>query len=568
MDADAENKGTTPPMDYPKALRRRGWIIVLSLVLIVGATIAYSYTRTPLYGATADLLYQQSGLDQALFGAVVMEGRDPQKDLQTLASLVTVNEVANAVREDLDLTLNVRKLTEKVTATASPDQNILSITATDPDPQLAARIANAFADQFIAARAASDRETIAAAADHVKSQLDGLSTSELDSTYGSMLKDKYETLQIMASMQNGGLSVARRAIPPLEPSSPQPLRDAALAFVVALVVGTGLALLVEYLDKRIKDGKTLEGLLGAPVLAHVPNVDGRWSHRRRGSADGKDSALIGFKNHPVLLEPFRSLRTSLDFFTAEKSLRVIAITSGLPSEGKTTTSVNLSLSLALSGKRVVLVEADLRQPVFQKHLGIPNRVGLSTVLAGKSELADALRAIHIEEFLPGSGSMWESRETATQAPPRSGVRVKNSKTTSAQAVPYATPESLPMDDRLYCLSSGPLPPNPAELLESGRMRKVLQELSDMYEYVIVDTPPILSVSDALTVGRQADGVIVAVRMNATTKNETDEVGRKLRLAGLRVIGIVALGWGDTKVRYPRYDYAQAPRGREVGSFAR
>lgn len=552
-------------MDYLKAIRRRAWIIVLSLVLIVGATLAYSYTRTPLYSATTDLLYQRSGLDEALFGAVILQGNDPQKDLQTFASLVTVNGVANAVKEKLGLSLGVRKLTERVTAVASPDQNILSISAVDPDPQLAARIANAFADQFILSRAASDRETIAAAADHVKSQLDSLSPSEAASAYGSMLKDKYENLQIMESMQNGGLSVARPADAPLAPSSPQPLRDAALAFVVALVVGVGLALLVEHLDKRIKDGQTLEMLLGAPVLAHVPNVNGRWSFKRRGGDDEKDSALIGFKNYPTLLEPFRSLRTSLDFFTAEKSLRVIAITSGLPSEGKTTTAANLSLSLAHSGKQVVLVEADLRQPVFQKHLGVSNKVGLSTVLAGKCELADALSVVHIEGLLPGSGSPWEQHEPAAPALQRARVRVR-SQTSSAQAGPYS-PEA-PMDERMYCLPSGPLPPNPAELLESERMRKVLEELSDMYDYIVVDTPPILSVSDALTVGRHADGVIVAVRMNATTRNEAQEVGRKLRLAGLRVIGVVALGWGDTTVRYPRYEYSPVPRGQELRSVAR
>ena len=564
MDAAAENRGTTPPMDYLKAIRRRAWIIVLSLVLIVGATVAYSYTRIPLYSATSNLLYQKSGLDQALFGAVILQSNDPLKDLQTFASLVTVNAVANAVKENLGLNLDVRKLTDRVTASASSDQNMLSITAVDPDPQLAARIANAFADQFILSRAASDRQTITAAADHVKSQLDSLSPSELDSTYGTMLKDKYENLQIMASMQNGGLSVARSAVAPLEPSSPRPLRDAALAFVVALVVGVGLALLVEHLDKRIKDRQTLEGLLGAPVLAHVPNVNGRWSFRRRGGHDEKDSLLIGFKNHPVLLEPFHSLRTSLDFFTAEKSLRVIAITSGLPSEGKTTTAVNLSLSLALSGKRVVLIEADLRQPVFQKHLGVSNKVGLSTVLAGKCELVDALSVIHNEELLPGSGGLWEQHESAAQALRRARVRVRS---TSAQAGSYSPPEAPPMDDRMYCLPSGPLPPNPAELLESGRMRKVLEELSDMYEYIVVDTPPILSVSDALTVGRQVDGVIVAVRMNATTRNEAEEVGRKLRFAGLRVIGIVALGWGDATVRYPAYEYTHVPRGQKVGSVA-
>ena len=552
-------------MDYLKAIRRRAWIILLSLVLIVGATVAYSYTRTPLYSATADLLYQQDGLDQALFGAVILQSNDPQKDLQTFASLVTVNEVASAVKEKLGLSLGVRKLTERVTAVASSDQNILSITAVDPDPQMAARIANTFAIEFILSRAASDRQTIAAAAEHVKSQLDGLPPSEADSTYESMLKDKYENLQIMESMQNGGLSVARPALAPLEPSSPQPLRDAALAFVVALVVGVGLALLAEHLDKRIKDRQTLEELLGAPVLAHVPNVNGRWSFRRRGGDDEKDSLLIGFKNHPVLLEPFRSLRTSLDFFTAEKSLRVIAITSGLPSEGKTTTAVNLSLSLALSGKRVVLIEADLRQPVFQKHLGISNKVGLSTVLAGKCKLVDAVSVVHIEGFLPGSGSPSEQHGSVAQAPQRARVRVRSQ--TSSDRAPSRTRREAPPDDSMYCLPSGPLPPNPAELLESGRMREVLKELSDMYEYVVVDTPPILSVSDALTVGRQADGVIVAVRMNATTRNEAEEVGRKLRFAGLRVIGVVALGWGDTTVRYPRYEYTQVPRNQEAGSVA-
>ncbi|MGI5939468.1 MAG: Wzz/FepE/Etk N-terminal domain-containing protein [Thermoleophilia bacterium] len=532
---DAERE-TADLADYLRVVRERGWIIAIAVVVVVAITLAVSLTSTPQYRASARLLYQKSNLDQALFGSQVFSNTNQDRDVQTGATLVKLDPVAASVATALDSQKTGPELLDMVTVKAETNTNVIDIQVVSADAAEAAAVANAFAEQFILSRQTADRATVAAARELVKKELDSLSSRDAQSAHGLMLKEKYENLRILESMQDGAFTLVQRAGVPTEPFSPQPLRNGVLALVVGLVLGFGLAFLLDYLDRRIRDEKVLEKEFGVPILAGVPAIGGRWrTHKEEdgGRGSGRSSAPVGFSSHPALLEPFRTLRSSLQYFDIDKNMRMrtILITSGLPMEGKTITTVNLALSLALSGKRVIILEADLRRPMVHEYLELDQHIGLSNVLAGTRQLADALQIVKADQFVPAKSRRGRGEHE----------------------------DAMLLQRNLYALTSGNLPPNPAELLSSAKMIELLQDVGHMADYTLIDTPPVLMVSDALALATHVDAVIVAARLNATTREQAQETRNALNRAGARVIGVVA---GDVKrhgSRYGRYTYGYGYR---------
>jgi tyrosine-protein kinase len=314
-------------------------------------------------------------------------------------------------------------------------------------------------------------------------------------------------------MQTGGFTVVQDAVAPSAPFSPQPTRNGIMAVVIGLVLGLGLAFLLDHLDKRVKDLKSLEQYTSAPVLATIPPAGGRW--RRRGGR--KESSAVGFASDPWMLESFRALRSSLEYLDIDNGAKgsknkKILITSGLPGEGKTVTAINLSLSLALAGNRVVLMDCDLRQPSVGRYLGLTKEAGLSTVLTDKTTLRDALQLVDIVPYLPPA-----IREKAV------------------------TGEGLPGGGNLRCLTSGPIPPNPAEILSSKRLEAVLQQVAEDCDFLVIDTPPVLTVADAQILSPKVDGVLIEARMHWATQEELEESSEQLRRSGGRILGVVACG---------------------------
>ena len=325
-------------------------------------------------------------------------------------------------------------------------------------------------------------------------------------------------------MQNGGFVPVSAAVAPGAPFTPQTTRNTILGLVVGLVLGVGLAFLLEYLDNRIKDEKIFEQEFGVPVLVSVPRVGGGWGKGKKEGGE-RSVAPVGFSNHQSLLEPFRTLRSNLQYFSLEDKHPVWLVTSALPQEGKTITSVNLALSFALAGKRVVLLEADMRRPMIHKYLGLEPGLGLSDVLAGTQKAADVLSLVRADDFLPQSG-----RRQPGEKDPKLLQR------------------------NLYVMTSGPLPPNPAELLGSARMGELLEELKEVADCVIIDTPPVLMVSDALVLMPHVDGALIAARLNSTTKQEAQEVRSIMERSGARVLGVVAGGTKHSPGYYHKHGY--------------
>ncbi|OFW61962.1 MAG: hypothetical protein A2133_07145 [Actinobacteria bacterium RBG_16_64_13] len=515
------SKETPELADYIRVIRERWWVIVTAVVIVLAVAVALSLNATPQYRSGARLLYQKNNLDQALFGSQIFASSDQARAVQTGAVLVELEPVAQAVVAQLGTDRSAPSLLGMVSVKAETDTNVIDIEAVSVEPREAADVANAFADQFVLSRQDADRATVAAARELVKAELDSLGPEDAASVYGLMLKEKYENLRILESMQNGGFTVVERASPASGPFSPQPTRNGIVAVVAGLILGIGLAFLLDYLDKRIKNEHALEKELGAPVLASVPAVGGRWG----GKKGSRSSKPVGFIDHPALLEAFRTLRSNLQYFSLDTQRPIWLVTSGLPQEGKTTTTVNLGLSLALSGKRVVVLEADLRRPKLHEYLHMEQSPGLSDVLAGTKRLDDAMQLVKADQFVPSESRRKKGEE-------RRGLLQRN----------------------FYVVTSGPLPPNPAELLASDRMAKVIEELSSMADYLLIDSPPVLLVSDALTIAPRTNGVILTALLGDTTRDESRQVRSIFERAGVRVIGVVAGGTKKSPAYYHRRGY--------------
>ncbi|MGH3365752.1 MAG: polysaccharide biosynthesis tyrosine autokinase [Nocardioidaceae bacterium] len=264
---------------------------------------------------------------------------------------------------------------------------------------------------------------------------------------------------------------------PNTPVSPQPLRNVGLAAILGLLVGIAIAVLRETLDTTLKSADDVNAITGTSLLGTI-----------RYDASATQRPLItSLNNHAPRVEAFRVLRTNLQFVDVDRSAKTIVVTSSLPEEGKTTTAANLAIALTQSGYQVALVEADLRRPKIATYLRLESSVGVTTILIGRLDCEDATQT-------------W--------------------------------------DHRLTVLTSGAIPPNPAELLQSNAMRDLLDNLQKRYDVIIVDAPPLLPVTDAALLTAQADGALLVVRHGKTTRDELQQATERISAVGGRMLGTV------------------------------
>jgi capsular exopolysaccharide synthesis family protein len=299
--------------------------------------------------------------------------------------------------------------------------------------------------------------------------------------------------QVQANLRAEGISVVEEAQLPTTPYAPRPLRDATLAALVALVLGSGLAILLDRLNTRVSSAEDVELLsAGVPVIGSIPIVSGPGRHLRQ--ALSRQRQLV--KRNSPSAEAYRTLQTSLRFSSLGKTKQRIAITSSSGGEGKTTVTANLAMVLAESGLRVVVVSADLRRPMIGDLFGIEeSEKGLTSVLLGDAPLADCLMPVTFE-----SGRS------------------------------------------LYVLPSGPLPHNPAELLGSAAFGTLLERIEAAgVDFILLDCAPVLPVADPLAVAQHVDGMVVLALANRTRQRSLSETLERLRKVEADVIGVVLNG---------------------------
>lgn len=300
--------------------------------------------------------------------------------------------------------------------------------------------------------------------------------------------------------------VEQRASIPEAPVIPNTKRNIAVGLVLGLSLGVALAILRDQLASTIKDREVLESITGVGVVGNIPLDKGR-----------RDAPAISFEtDHSAIAEAFRKLRTNLQFLAVDNPPRVIVITSSVPNEGKSTTAINLALALAEADHKVVLVDGDMRRPSIHKYLNLVGSVGFSTVLSGGVPLVDALQE--------------------TQFP------------------------------NLTVLAAGPLPPNPSELVGSKAAKNTFRELTSIFDYVIVDSSPLLAVTDGTILSANVDGTFLIARFGQTKREQLAHAVGHLKDVGAVILGAVSTMQppvrGDyNSYRYHYYGYDDNPSGQ-------
>ena len=335
------------------------------------------------------------------------------------------------------------------------------------------------------------------------------------------LLQKLKEAGITAGLRSTNVRVVDPALAPSSPARPQKFRNIALACLVGLVGGVGLALFREYLDNTVKSPDDVEALTGLPSLAVVPalpglpSTQGRLSRLAREaapqSASGPRVELLSYiQPKSQISEAFRALRTSLLLSQADHPPQVILVTSALPREGKTTAAVNLAVTLAQLGDRTLLMDSDLRKPGIRRALNLTGgkEVGLSSYLAGVSTLDEVM-------------------------------------------MPH------PTINNLVALTTGPVPPSPADLLSSHRMREAITDLRHRFKFVVIDSPPVMAATDAVILSALTDGVLLVVRSGETPKEAFTRTRDLLAAVKCRLLGVV-LNAVDSSAPDYYYSYRYYP----------
>jgi capsular exopolysaccharide synthesis family protein len=347
--------------------------------------------------------------------------------------------------------------------------------------------------------------------------------------HGSLLKQQMETA-VNSALVPANLRVVERAEVPTAASSPRVAMNLTVGFVAGLLLAFAATFLCEYFDDSVKSSEEMEGLLQLPALATIPNFTlARRAPVTRALGNsgtgGPLTAVAGIAPSLVVVheplspvaEAFRALRTAVLFSTPGAPPKMLLVTSAGASEGKTVSALNLAATLAEAGSRVLLIDVDLRKPSCHRQLGITNAAGLSSFLAGQVELTTVTHRL--------------------EAP------------------------------RLDFIPAGPTPPNPAELVGSPRMRAMLEELRASYDFIVLDSPPVLPVTDAVVLAREVDGVLQVVKGHDTPRELIRRARDQLVQANAHLLGAVInnvdLGWGDLYFYNRYYGYYRAPQAVEA-----
>jgi succinoglycan biosynthesis transport protein ExoP len=425
--------------EYLAILRKRSTSILLITALAGAGAMIATLLVTPTYQATSEVFVSVSTGGSA---SDLLQGSNfAQNRVKSYADMVTSPRVLIPVIEHLGLRSTPDQLANSITSDSPLDTVLINITVSDPNPQMANAIANATADS---------------------------------------LGTQVTLLERPAGEQSSPVRISsiRAATVPTSPATPRTKFNLALGLLVGLGLGVVLALLREVLDTKVRSEDDVQKVTDSSVIARIGYDDDAPKH----------PLIVQSSPHSHRSEAFRRLRTNLQFLDIEDRPKTIVITSSLPGEGKSTTAINLAITLADAGSRVALVDADLRQPTVAEYMGLEGEVGLTTVLIGQVDVHDAIQPW-------GTGS-------------------------------------------LYVLPSGQVPPNPSEMLGSRSMAKLLEQLTSAYDIVLIDTPPLLPVTDAAILAKMSGGALVVAAADTLHRHQLADGLGALDDVGARVLGVV------------------------------
>jgi Mrp family chromosome partitioning ATPase/capsular polysaccharide biosynthesis protein len=502
-------------------LRHRGWLIAVTVVLALIVAVIYVKTATPTYQASSNLLVTSvpsGGSIPTNLPGLLYQSNDPTRDIQTAANVVDSMTTAKAVKAALRLRQPAATILKKITVQPVSDSNVLAITGTSDTAAGAAALANSFAQQTIAIRTAMFRRAVAQQITSLKAETSG--TTGASTTGAANNASPAQQLTQLQTLRNAAvpdMSVSAQATPPTGRTSPRAGLSLGAALVVGLVVGILGVLALEAFDLTLRREDQLKALFRLPILARVPHEGDRrrWGLRQTSEPRTPDSLTF------PTLEAFRTLRAMAlaSRSPGQPVPRSLLVTSAAPGEGKTTTALNLASSLVASGSSVILIEGDLRKPSIGNAVGITARYDVTSVVTGEAPLESAL--------------VTSDRYPGLQFLLAEGIR---SKGTSGDALflPTAT--------------------------------KMVRDAKEVADFVIVDSPPLLAVIDALELAREVDSVLIVAHLGHTDLRRLSALGSLLAEAHIDPAGIALIGAaapGGTEV----YGYHQPPRGGGRGAPA-
>lgn len=507
--------------DYLRVLRRRKWLIIVAALLVPLAAVFLSLKQQPLYESSSEVLLNQQNLAASLTGIEdPTTFQDPARFMQTQVDLARLPVVAGRVSRATGIP--VERL-DKANAFAREGSNILVFEVTSSDRRRGARVATEFARQFKAYKSELDTSALKRARDAVQERIDRLEAAgETRSKLLSDLSQREQQLSTLEALQTSNALLVKSASGGIQ-VRPRPVRNGVLGFGLGLAFGIALAFLSEALDTRVRSAPDVSRRLGLPLLARVPEPP----RRKRG----KSRLIMLDDPSGSRAEVFRMLRTNLEFANLERDAGTIMITSSVGEEGKSTTIANLAVALARAGRRVVLVDLDLRRPALDRFFNLEERPGLTDVALGHVELESAIARIALSQN--------------DDASPRSGQ--------NGRARLHGLLEVLP---------AGPLPPDPGEFVGTRALADIFERLRERADFVLVDAPPVLHVGDAMTLSSRVDAILVVTRLSVVRRGMLDELHRLLETVPAAKLGFVLTGADVEDESYAGYYHYPARGERE------
>ena len=495
---------------YGAILRRWLWFVLLGTLLIGGMTYVISRNTTPVYLATATIFVDQAtNVNESVYGTIIAS----ERQAQTYAQLMLTRPVLDAVTARLGLP----ELTSVISVEPIQDTQLIRVDVEDTDKELATQIANTIPEVFVEQHTERQLQKFTGSRESLDKEIRSLSTNisqvqtkitELEAiqnrtsaqdadlsrfqdslqqyrnSYANLVKS-FEDLRLNEARATDTISTVEPAEVPKKPVRPRVLLNTVLGLLVGMVLAIGGVLLIEYLDDTLKNPDDVVQALKLSTLGAIPRT-----RQENGDTDA-ERQLVAFLNpkSPVS-EAYRILRTNIQFSSLDKPIRTLLVTSANPSEGKSTTAANLAAIMAQTGQKVVLIDTDLRRPVIHKVFNVPNNLGLTSALL---------------------------------TPP------------DASTLPHLIQPTLIKN--LSVLTSGPLPPNPSELLGSRRMADLIEVLKSVADIVIFDSPPALAVTDSAVLARQLDGVLLVIDSGETREPLARRAIQELTKVGAHILGV-------------------------------
>jgi len=484
-------------------MRHWYWLFIAGILLAGGTAFLVSSSLPKSYDSTATLIVGQSTQSANPDYNQLLTS---QRLSQTYADLATTTPLLERVIEQNGLTVTPEEFRALIVADAPRDSTLVKLTVKDGDPAQAAILANSLAAEMIAASPAiAGRDTdvqlfIDADLAAMQAQIESTQTEitrlanlpariaaeelQLQGLQGRIvtLRQTYATMLGFSSSSGANLlTVVDPASPPESPASPRVLLNTFIAALVGLLLVLGFVFVLEHLDDTVKSGADVEAVTGLPTLGTIVKM-----RANKGQSEFYRLATLLYPRAPAA-EGYRTLRTNVEFAAVDKPVKTLLVTSSIPGEGKTTTAANLAVVFAQDGRRTILLDADFRKPGVHKIFDLPNAEGLSSLLR-----TDDVEMDHVAQNTE--------------------------------------------QENLRVITTGPLPPNPSELLGSERMRVIMERLVSSSDLVIIDSPPLQAVTDAAILASITDGTVFVIDAGRTRRGAVESGREALAKAGARTLG--------------------------------